>query len=104
MVLEGYGGSGESSTDDDGQVCSTDPAAAADSGIDLKKLLSSASSQSRGPNFSRQVMTHLRLLQANLQQLKVTLSLLFTRAPASTNLDCNCMTNTCMRHYLDEKK
>ncbi|XP_060769311.1 rho guanine nucleotide exchange factor 12 isoform X2 [Neoarius graeffei] len=70
MVLEGYGGSGESSTDDDGQVCSTDPAAAGDSGIDLKKLLSSASSQSRGPNFSRQVMTHLRLLQANLQQLK----------------------------------
>ncbi|XP_058239842.1 rho guanine nucleotide exchange factor 12 isoform X1 [Hemibagrus wyckioides] len=70
MVLEGYGGSGESSTDDDGQVCSTEPAAAGDSGIDLKKLLSSASSQSRGPNFSRQVMTHLRLLQANLQQLK----------------------------------
>ncbi|XP_060719215.1 rho guanine nucleotide exchange factor 12 isoform X2 [Tachysurus vachellii] len=70
MVLEGYGGSGESSTDDDGQVCSTEPAAAGDSGIDLKKLLSSASSQSRGPNFSRQVMTHLRLLQASLQQLK----------------------------------
>lgn len=74
MVLEGYGGSGESSTDDDGQVCSTEPAVAGDSGIDLKKLLSSASSQSRGPNFSRQVMTHLRLLQANLQQLKVTLT------------------------------
>lgn len=74
MVLEGYGGSGESSTDDDGQVCSTEPAAAGDSGIDLKKLLSSASSQSQGPNFSRQVMTHLRLLQANLQQLKVTLT------------------------------
>ncbi|XP_053473640.1 rho guanine nucleotide exchange factor 12 isoform X2 [Ictalurus furcatus] len=70
MVLEGYGGSGESSTDDDGQVCSTEPAAAGDSGIDLKKLLSSVSSQSRGPNFSRQVMTHLRLLQANLQHLK----------------------------------
>ncbi|GAA6107582.1 rho guanine nucleotide exchange factor 12 isoform X1 [Tachysurus ichikawai] len=70
MVLEGYGGSGESSTDDDGQVCSTEPAAAGDSGIDLKKLLSSASSQSRGPNFSRQVKTHLRLLQASLQQLK----------------------------------
>ncbi|XP_053086248.1 rho guanine nucleotide exchange factor 12 isoform X2 [Pangasianodon hypophthalmus] len=70
MVLEGYGGSGESSTDDDGQACSTEPAAAGDSVIDLKKLLSSASSQSRGPNFSRQVMTHLRLLQGNLQQLK----------------------------------
>lgn len=72
MVLEGYGGSGESSTDDDRQVCGIESAAAGDSGIDLKKLLSSASSQSRGPNFSRQVMTHLRLLQANLQELKVT--------------------------------
>ncbi|KAF5899837.1 rho guanine nucleotide exchange factor 12-like isoform X1, partial [Clarias magur] len=70
MVLEGYGVSGESSTDDDVQVCSTEPTEAGDSGIDLKKLLSSASSQSRGPDFSRQVMTHLRLLQASLQQLK----------------------------------
>ncbi|KAI5608365.1 rho guanine nucleotide exchange factor 12 isoform X2 [Silurus asotus] len=70
MVLEGYGGSGESSTDDDGQLCSTERTAAGDSGIDLKKLLSSTSSESKGPNFSRQVMTHLRLLQANLQQLK----------------------------------
>lgn len=72
MVLEGYGGSGESSTDDDGQGCSTEPVAAGDSDIDLKKLLSSASSQSKGPNFSRQVMTHLRLLQSSLQQLKVS--------------------------------
>ncbi|KAM9441062.1 rho guanine nucleotide exchange factor 12 isoform 2-T2 [Clarias gariepinus] len=70
MVLEGYGVSAESSTDDDVQICSTEPTEAGDSGIDLKKLLSSASSQNRGPDFSRQVMTHLRLLQANLQQLK----------------------------------
>ncbi|XP_036435722.1 rho guanine nucleotide exchange factor 12 isoform X3 [Colossoma macropomum] len=70
MVLEGYGGSGESSTDDDVQGSSIEPTAAGDSGIDLKKLLSSSSSQSGGPNLSRQVMTHLRLLQANLQQLK----------------------------------
>uniref|UniRef100_A0AAR2J0L0 DH domain-containing protein n=1 Tax=Pygocentrus nattereri TaxID=42514 RepID=A0AAR2J0L0_PYGNA len=70
MVLEGYGGSGESSTDDDVQGSNIEPTAAGDSGIDLKKLLSSSSSQSGGPNLSRQVMTHLRLLQANLQQLK----------------------------------
>ncbi|XP_066514756.1 rho guanine nucleotide exchange factor 12 isoform X3 [Hoplias malabaricus] len=70
MVLEGYGGSGESSTDDDVQGSSIEPMAAGDSGIDLKKLLSSSSSQSEGPNLSRQVMTHLRLLQANLQYLK----------------------------------
>ncbi|KAI4900712.1 hypothetical protein NFI96_029145 [Prochilodus magdalenae] len=70
MVLEGYGGSGESSTDDDVQGSSVERTAAGDSGIDLKKLLSSSSSQSGGPNLSRQVMTHLRLLQANLQQLK----------------------------------
>ncbi|XP_072530469.1 rho guanine nucleotide exchange factor 12 isoform X2 [Salminus brasiliensis] len=69
MVLEGYGGSGESSTDDV-QGSSIEPTAAGDSGIDLKKLLSSSSSQSGGPNLSRQVMTHLRLLQANLQHLK----------------------------------
>lgn len=72
MVLEGYGGSGESSTDDDVQGSSIEPTAAGDSGIDLKKLLSSSSSQSGGPNLSRQVMTHLRLLQANLQHLKVS--------------------------------
>ena len=74
MVLEGYGGSGESSTDDDVQGSSVERTAAGDSGIDLKKLLSSSSSQSGGPNLSRQVMTHLRLLQANLQQLKVGLT------------------------------
>ncbi|XP_062845253.1 rho guanine nucleotide exchange factor 12 isoform X2 [Trichomycterus rosablanca] len=68
MLLEGCAGSGESSTDDDGQGVGIEPSG--DSGIDLKKLLSSSSSDSKGPNLSRQVMTHVRLLQANLQHLK----------------------------------
>lgn len=73
MVLEVFGGSGESSTDDDAQGSSVEPVAGGDSGIDLKKLLSSSSQSSGGPNINRQIMTHLRLLQANLQQLKVML-------------------------------
>ncbi len=72
MVLEVCGGSGESSTDDDVQGSSGEPVAGGDSGIDLKKLLSSSSQSSGGPNLNRQIMTHLRLLQANLQHLKVT--------------------------------
>ncbi len=72
MVLEVFGGSGESSTDDDVQGSSGEPVAGGDSGIDLKKLLSSSSQSSGGPNLNRQIMTHLRLLQANLQHLKVT--------------------------------
>ncbi|XP_071388987.1 rho guanine nucleotide exchange factor 12-like [Centroberyx affinis] len=65
VVLDFGGGSEESSTDDDGGV-------GGDAGIDLKKLLSSSSSQTGGggPNLNRQLMTHLRLLQANLQHLK----------------------------------
>ncbi|XP_018610886.2 rho guanine nucleotide exchange factor 12 isoform X1 [Scleropages formosus] len=74
VVLQGYGGSGESSTDDDAQTSEKGPGArwvsAGDSGIDLKKLLSSSSLSGGAPNFSRQVMTHLRLLQANLNHLK----------------------------------
>uniref|UniRef100_A0A4W5MA13 Rho guanine nucleotide exchange factor 12 n=1 Tax=Hucho hucho TaxID=62062 RepID=A0A4W5MA13_9TELE len=74
MVLEGYGASGESSTDNDGQASgegSGGGGAQWDSGIDLKKLLSSSSQTGgAGPNLSRQVMTHIRLLQANLQHLK----------------------------------
>uniref|UniRef100_A0A3Q4BI26 Rho guanine nucleotide exchange factor (GEF) 12b n=1 Tax=Mola mola TaxID=94237 RepID=A0A3Q4BI26_MOLML len=52
----------ESSTDDDG----------GDVGIDMRRLLSSSSQAggSRGPDLSRQLMTHLRLLQADLQYLK----------------------------------
>ncbi|XP_056314532.1 rho guanine nucleotide exchange factor 12 isoform X3 [Danio aesculapii] len=72
MVLEVFGGSGESSTDDDAQGCSVEPVAGGDSGIDLKKLLSSSSQSTEGPNINRQIMTHLRLLQRNLQQLKET--------------------------------
>ncbi|XP_067112948.1 rho guanine nucleotide exchange factor 12 isoform X1 [Osmerus mordax] len=74
MVLEGYGGSGESSTDDDGVLGGEGGiqwGSAGDFSIDLKKLLSSSSQTGgAGPNISRQVMTHLRLLQANLQHLK----------------------------------
>ncbi|XP_062341033.1 rho guanine nucleotide exchange factor 12 isoform X2 [Osmerus eperlanus] len=74
MVLEGYGGSGESSTDDDGVLGGEGGiqwGSAGDFSIDLKKLLSSSSQTGgAGPNLSRQVMTHLRLLQANLQHLK----------------------------------
>uniref|UniRef100_A0A672SVW6 Rho guanine nucleotide exchange factor 12-like n=1 Tax=Sinocyclocheilus grahami TaxID=75366 RepID=A0A672SVW6_SINGR len=72
MVLEVYGGSGESSTDDDVQGSSGEPVAGGDSGIDLKKLLSSSSQSSGGPNLNRRIMTHIRLLQANLQHLKDT--------------------------------
>ncbi|XP_061073106.1 rho guanine nucleotide exchange factor 12 isoform X2 [Conger conger] len=65
LVLEG---SGESSTDD--EVGGKERGAAGDSGIDMKKLLSSAAQPGGAPTFSRQVLTHLRLLQANLQHLK----------------------------------
>lgn len=63
MILDFGGGSEESSTDDDG----------GDVGIDMRRLLSSSSQAggSRGPDLSRQLMTHLRLLQADLQYLKV---------------------------------
>uniref|UniRef100_A0A8C7Q2C1 Rho guanine nucleotide exchange factor 12 n=1 Tax=Oncorhynchus mykiss TaxID=8022 RepID=A0A8C7Q2C1_ONCMY len=66
------GGSGESSTDDDGQASGKGGARAQwGSDIDLKKLLSSSSQTGdAGPNLSRQVITHIRLLQANLQHLK----------------------------------
>lgn len=64
----GGGGSEESSTDDDGGV-------GGDVGIDMRKLLSSSSQAGGdyggGPDLSRQLMTHLRLLQADLQYLKV---------------------------------
>ncbi|XP_035522363.1 rho guanine nucleotide exchange factor 12 isoform X2 [Morone saxatilis] len=65
VVLDFVGGSEESSTDDDGGV-------GGDVGIDMRKLLSSSSQTggSGGPNLSRQLMTHLRLLQADLQYLK----------------------------------
>ncbi|XP_029924955.1 rho guanine nucleotide exchange factor 12 isoform X2 [Myripristis murdjan] len=64
VVLDFGGGSEESSTDDDG-------GGGGDVGIDMKKLLSSSSQTGDGgPNLNRQLMTHLRLLQASLQHLK----------------------------------
>jgi len=61
IVLDYGGASEESSAGDD---------IAADIGIDMRKLLSSSSQAgSGGPNLSRQLMTHLRLLQAVLKFL-----------------------------------
>ncbi|XP_042354719.1 rho guanine nucleotide exchange factor 12-like [Plectropomus leopardus] len=64
FVVLDFGGE-ESCTDDDGGV-------GGDVGIDMSKLLSSSSQAGGGggPNLSRQLMTHLRLLQADLQYLK----------------------------------
>ncbi|XP_026227137.1 rho guanine nucleotide exchange factor 12 isoform X2 [Anabas testudineus] len=64
MILDFSVGSEESSVDDDGGV-------GVDVGIDMRKLLSSSSQTGGGgPDLSRQLMTHLRLLQADLQYLK----------------------------------
>lgn len=65
MVLD-FGGGSESSTDDDG-------GGGGDVGIDMRRLLSFSSQAggAGGPNLSRQLRTHLRLLQADLQYLKV---------------------------------
>ncbi|XP_026182629.1 rho guanine nucleotide exchange factor 12 isoform X2 [Mastacembelus armatus] len=74
LVLEGYGGPGESSTDDDilasttGKQLSTSQGCAADSGINLR--FSSTSQAGSLSSFSRQVLSHLRNLQANLNYLK----------------------------------
>uniref|UniRef100_A0A3Q3WTU1 Uncharacterized protein n=1 Tax=Mola mola TaxID=94237 RepID=A0A3Q3WTU1_MOLML len=74
LVLEGYGGPGETSTDDDIMASSTrrqlrsSQGCAADSGINLK--FSSASQASSLSSFSRQVLSYLRNLQANLNYLK----------------------------------
>lgn len=75
LVLEGYGGPGESSTDDDilassaGKQLRASQGCAADSGINLR--FSSASQAGSLSSFSRQVLSHLRNLQANLNYLKV---------------------------------
>uniref|UniRef100_A0A667Y449 Rho guanine nucleotide exchange factor 12 n=1 Tax=Myripristis murdjan TaxID=586833 RepID=A0A667Y449_9TELE len=75
LVLEGYGGPGESSTDDDilaattGKQLSTSRGCAADSGINLR--FSSTSQAGSLSSFSRQVLSHLRNLQTNLNYLKV---------------------------------
>uniref|UniRef100_A0A8D3CVN8 Rho guanine nucleotide exchange factor 12 n=1 Tax=Scophthalmus maximus TaxID=52904 RepID=A0A8D3CVN8_SCOMX len=75
LVLEGYGGPGESSTDDDilasttGKQLSTSQGCATDSGINLR--FSSTSQAGSLSSFSRQVLSHLRNLQSNLNYLKV---------------------------------
>uniref|UniRef100_A0A8C9YUM5 Rho guanine nucleotide exchange factor 12 n=1 Tax=Sander lucioperca TaxID=283035 RepID=A0A8C9YUM5_SANLU len=74
LVLEGYGGPGESSTDDDilasttGKQLRTSQGCAADSGINLR--FSSTSHAGSLSSFSRQVLSHLRNLQVNLNYLK----------------------------------
>ena len=75
LVLEGYGGPGESSTDDEvaggaGKQLSASRSCPADSGINLR--FSSTSQAGSLSTFSRQVLSHLRNLQANLGYLKVT--------------------------------
>lgn len=75
LVLEGYGSPGESSTDDDilastsGKQLHASQGCAADSGINLR--FSSTSQAGSLSSFSRQVLSHLRNLQANLNYLKV---------------------------------
>ncbi|KAK0152594.1 Rho guanine nucleotide exchange factor 12 [Merluccius polli] len=83
VVLEScFLGSEESYTDDDddrGGGGGYGGGPPGEPGIDLSKLLSSfsqpggADGDSSGPNLSRRLMTHLRLLQADLQHLKVNL-------------------------------
>ncbi|XP_013860731.1 rho guanine nucleotide exchange factor 12 isoform X2 [Austrofundulus limnaeus] len=74
LVLGGYGGPGESTTDDDilasatGKQLSTSQVCAADSGINLR--FSSTSQVGSLSTFSRQVLSHLRNLQTNLNYLK----------------------------------
>lgn len=74
LVLEGYGGQGETSTDDDilastpGKQLRTSQGCAADSGINLR--FSSTSQFGSLSTFSRQVLSHLRNLQTNLSYLK----------------------------------
>lgn len=64
LLLELSGGSKESNTDEDMDV---------EGDIDMRRLLSSSQmgGEGAGPDLSRQLMTHLRLLQADLQYLKV---------------------------------
>ncbi|XP_069039111.1 rho guanine nucleotide exchange factor 12 isoform X2 [Lepisosteus oculatus] len=74
LVLEGDEGAGESSTDDGllggpGELGER-RGSAGDAGIDLRKLLSPSSLPASAPDFGRQVMTHIRVLQASLHHLK----------------------------------
>lgn len=91
LVLEGYGGPGESSTDDDilasttGKQLRASQGCAADSGINLR--FSSTSQAGSLSSFSRQVLSHLRNLQANLNHLKVM------------NTNTRTYTNTIFTHF-----
>ncbi|XP_016898468.1 rho guanine nucleotide exchange factor 12-like isoform X2 [Cynoglossus semilaevis] len=74
LVLEGYGRAGESSTDDEsrasttGKQLSSAQGCATDSGMNLR--FSSTSQAGSLSIFSRQVLSHLRNLQSNLNYLK----------------------------------
>ena len=70
LVLEGYGGPGESSTEDEisAKHLGASRGCAGDSGISLR--FSSASQAGSLSSFSRLVLAHLRNLQTNLNHLK----------------------------------
>lgn len=74
LMLEGYGGAGESSTDDDilaaaaGRRLRSSRGCTVDSCSNSK--ISSMSQAGSLSSFSRQVLSHLRSLQANLSYLK----------------------------------
>ncbi|XP_067102177.1 rho guanine nucleotide exchange factor 12 isoform X1 [Osmerus mordax] len=70
LVLEGYGGPGESSTEDEisAKHLGASRGCAGDSGISLR--FSSASQAGSLSSFSRLVLSHLRNLQTNLNHLK----------------------------------
>ncbi|XP_034149892.1 rho guanine nucleotide exchange factor 12 isoform X2 [Esox lucius] len=95
LVLEGYGGSRESSTDDDlqgKQLSASRGCGAGDSGISLR--FSSTSQAGGVSGFSPQVLSYLRNLQTNLNHLKEVeakyYSLLRQRpARSSTDTDDN---------------
>lgn len=77
MVLDFSVGSEKNNVDDD-------DGGGGDVAIDMRKLLSSSSQTGGGgPNLSRQLMTHLRLLQADLQYLKVVHMLQTVLVPKS---------------------
>ncbi|KAJ0022106.1 hypothetical protein NQD34_009596 [Periophthalmus magnuspinnatus] len=79
LVLEGYVGPGESSTDEDILASTAGKplrGCTADSGINLR--FSSASQAGSLSSFSREVLSHLRNLQTYLNYLKVMTLLIFT--------------------------
>jgi len=94
LVLEGYGGPGESSTDDDilasagGKQLRSSRGCAADSGINLR--FSTASQAGSLSSFSRRVLSHLRNLQANLNYLKV-----WSGRPGNTDSSSRCVSTSC---------